>query len=256
MLGKRMAALRKAAGLSQKEAAGRLGISASAVGMYEQGRREPSAELLVAFARLYGVSVDHLLTGAPAAGDWTGELTQALAAGRLEDAQGRSRPVDEADTAALLSALPREDAEWMARALELAQEAAAEGEVPVGCVIVREGQIVGRGRNRREQGRNALAHAELEAIDEACRTLGGWRLWQCTLYVTLEPCPMCAGAILNARIPRVVYGASDPKAGACGSVCDVFCMAFNHHPRARGGLCRDACAEILQEFFRSLRRRT
>ena len=102
-----------------------------------------------------------------------------------------------------------EDQQFMDAALALAEQAAAEGEVPVGCVIVRKGQIVGRGRNRRESGKSALAHAEIEAIHDACRTLGGWRLWDCTLYVTLEPCPMCAGAIVNARIPRVVFGASD-----------------------------------------------
>ena len=104
-----------------------------------------------------------------------------------------------------------EDLELMAAAMALAKEAAAEGEVPVGCVITRNGEIVGRGRNRREAGKNALAHAEIEAINDACRNLGGWRLWECTLYVTLEPCPMCAGAIVNARIPRVVFGASDKK---------------------------------------------
>ena len=109
----------------------------------------------------------------------------------------------------------------MREALLLAQEAAAEGEVPVGCVITLDDRIVGRGRNRRETNRTALAHAEIEAIAEACRTLGGWRLWQCTLYVTLEPCPMCAGAILNAHLPRVVYGAKDPKSGAAGSLVDV-----------------------------------
>ena len=108
----------------------------------------------------------------------------------------------------------------MREALLLAQEAAAEGEVPVGCVITLDDRIVGRGRNRRETNRTALAHAEIEAIAEACRTLGGWRLWQCTLYVTLEPCPMCAGAILNAHLPRVVYGAKDPKSGAAGSLVD------------------------------------
>ena len=119
---------------------------------------------------------------------------------------------------------------FMKEALRLAKEAFDDGEVPVGCVIVRGEEIVGRGRNRREKGKSALAHAEVEAIREACETLGGWRLWQCTLYVTLEPCPMCAGAIINARIPRVVFGASDKKCGACGSVCDLFTMDFNHHP--------------------------
>ena len=120
-----------------------------------------------------------------------------------------------------------EDLKFMDEALALAAEAAAEGEVPVGCVIVRNGEIVGRGRNRRETAKTALGHAEIEAIAEANRNLGGWRLWECTLYVTLEPCPMCAGAIVNARIPRVVYGASDSKCGACGSVCDLFNMEFN-----------------------------
>ncbi len=148
---------------------------------------------------------------------------------------------------------PVEDREYMQQALLLAREAAAQGEVPVGCVIVCDGKIVGRGRNRREQGKNALCHAELEAINEACHTLGGWRLWQCTLYVTLEPCPMCAGAIINARIPRVVYGASDTKAGSCGSVCDLFSMAYNHHPQVEQGLLEEECAQVLREFFRQLR---
>ena len=115
-----------------------------------------------------------------------------------------------------------EDRDFMARALALAREAGAEGEVPVGCVVALGDRIVGEGRNRRETAKNALCHAELEAIDAACRTLGGWRLWECTLYVTLEPCPMCAGAIVNARIPRVVYGAADAKNGCCGSVVDLF----------------------------------
>ena len=145
------------------------------------------------------------------------------------------------------------DIELMRQALALAREAAADGEVPVGCVIARNGQIVGRGRNRREKGKSALAHAEIEAINEACETLGGWRLWECDLYVTLEPCPMCAGAILNARIPRVVYGARDEKYGACRSVCSLFDMNFNHHPVVEGGVLEQACAELMQEFFRELR---
>ena len=146
-----------------------------------------------------------------------------------------------------------EDLKFMDEALVLAAEAAAEGEVPVGCVIVRNGQIVGRGRNRRETHRTALGHGEIEAIADACKNLGGWRLWDCTLYVTLEPCPMCAGAIINARIPRVVYGASDGKSGACGSVCDLFSMEFNHHPQVEKGIREEACAALLQEFFRNLR---
>ena len=145
------------------------------------------------------------------------------------------------------------DLEFMDEALALARASAAEGEVPVGCVIVRNGEIVGRGRNRREQVRNALSHAEIEAINDACRTLGGWRLWECTLYVTLEPCPMCAGAIVNARIPRVVFGASDEKCGACGSVCDIFNMGFNHHPKVECGILEEKCAGLLTEFFAKLR---
>lgn len=146
-----------------------------------------------------------------------------------------------------------QDREFMQEALRLATEAAQDGEVPVGCVIVRAGEIVGRGRNRREKGKSALAHAELEAIAQACATLGGWRLWECTLYVTLEPCPMCAGAIVNARIPRVVYGASDAKCGAVRSVCSLFSMDFNHHPTVEAGLMQEDAAALLQEFFKNLR---
>ena len=145
------------------------------------------------------------------------------------------------------------DLKFMDEALVLAAEAAAEGEVPVGCVIVRNGQVVGRGRNRRETQKTALGHGEIEAIADDCKNLGGWRLWDCTLYVTLEPCPMCAGAIINARIPRVVYGASEGKSGACGSVCDLFSMAFNHHPQVEKGIREAECAALLQEFFQNLR---
>ena len=145
------------------------------------------------------------------------------------------------------------DQQFMAEALKLAKEAFDAGEVPVGCVIVKDGQIVGRGRNRREGDKSALAHAEIEAIAEACRNLGGWRLWQCTLYVTLEPCPMCAGAIVNARIPRVVYGASDRKCGAVRSVCSMFSMEFNHHPTVEYGILAAECAALLTEFFQKLR---
>lgn len=146
-----------------------------------------------------------------------------------------------------------DDLEYMKQALALAKSAGEEGEVPVGCVVVADGKIVGRGRNRRELGKNALCHAELEAIDEACRTLGGWRLWQCTLYVTLEPCPMCAGAIINARIPRVVFGARDPKNGCCGSVVNLFSLPFNHRPEMEGGVMEEECAAALTEFFSALR---
>ena len=145
------------------------------------------------------------------------------------------------------------DQQFMAEALKLAREAFDAGEVPVGCVIVKDGQIVGRGRNRREGDKSALAHAEIEAIAEACRNLGGGRLWQCTLYVTLEPCPMCAGAIVNARIPRVVYGASDRKCGAVRSVCSMFSMEFNHHPAVEYGILEAECAALLTEFFQKLR---
>ncbi len=146
------------------------------------------------------------------------------------------------------------DEVFMDAALELAREAARDGEVPVGCVIVRNGEIVGRGRNRRETDKTALGHAEIEAIADACRNLGGWRLWDCTLYVTLEPCPMCAGAIINARIPRVVYGAVDSKNGACGSVCDLFSMEFNHHPQVEKGVREEEAAKLLTEFFSQLRK--
>jgi len=142
---------------------------------------------------------------------------------------------------------------YMEQALELAREAAAAGEVPVGCVIVRKGQIVGRGRNRRETAKTALGHAEIEAIADASRNLGGWRLWECTLYVTLEPCPMCAGAIINARIPRVVFGASDAKCGACGSVCDLFSMDFNHHPQVEKGIMEEDASALMTAFFQRLR---
>ena len=145
------------------------------------------------------------------------------------------------------------DEQFMEEALRLAQQAADEGEVPVGCVIVKGTEIVGRGRNRRETAKNALCHGEIEAIYDACSRLGGWRLWECTLYVTLEPCPMCAGAIINARIPRVVYGAKDQKSGACGSVCNLFSMAFNHHPVVEKGVLEDKCSALLQSFFRQLR---
>ena len=147
------------------------------------------------------------------------------------------------------------DARFMREALDLAREAAAEGEVPVGAVIVRDGAVIASGRNRREVGRQALAHAEIEAIYNACAALGGWRLSGCTLYVTLEPCPMCAGAIINARIDRVVYGAPDPKAGSCGSLTDLFSLPFNHRPVCVGGVLEEKCAGILRDFFRSLRRR-
>ena len=145
------------------------------------------------------------------------------------------------------------DIEYMQVALQLAREASAEGEVPVGAVVVRDGEIIGAGRNRREVNKNALAHAELEAIHNACTHLGGWQLVGCTLYVTLEPCPMCAGAIINSRIERVVQGAMNPKAGSCGSLVNLFDLPYNHRPEIVSGVCGDECGALLKEFFRSLR---
>lgn len=148
-----------------------------------------------------------------------------------------------------------DDERFMRKALTLAREAAAEGEVPVGAVLVRNGAVIATGRNRREAAKQALAHAEIEAIEEACRVLGGWRLSGCTLYVTLEPCPMCAGAIINARVDRLVFGAPDPKAGSCGSLTDLFALPYNHQPAVAKGVLETECAEILRQFFRQLRRR-
>ena len=143
---------------------------------------------------------------------------------------------------------------FMNMALELAREAALAGEVPVGCVVVRDGTVVGAGRNRKEEGGNPLRHAEMVAIEAACAAVGDWRLSDCTLYVTLEPCPMCAGAILNARLGTVVYGASDPAFGACGGVMNLFEEAFGHRPRLYGGVLGDICAEALRDFFGGLRK--
>ena len=144
---------------------------------------------------------------------------------------------------------------FMHAAIALALEAAAEDEVPVGCVVVNHGEIVGRGRNRRELAQNALAHAEIEAINEACKTIGSWRLWEAELYVTLEPCPMCAGAIINARIPKVFFGAYDPKGGAAGTILDLFEYPFNHKPEVEGGILETECGRLLTEFFKGLRER-
>lgn len=141
----------------------------------------------------------------------------------------------------------------MLKALELAKESAKRDEVPVGAVIVKDNEIVGMGQNRREYGKNALYHAELEAIDNACKTLGGWRLWQCDLYVTLEPCPMCAGAIINARIKNVYFGAYDSKAGSFGSVIDFNNVPYNHKPNVYGGIMEEACTTLLKDFFKNLR---
>ena len=144
---------------------------------------------------------------------------------------------------------------YMKRALELAREAYDEGEVPVGAVVVKKttGEIVGEGRNRRETAKNALAHAEIEAIDMACRTLGGWRLPECALYVTLEPCPMCCGAIINSRIDNVYFGAYDYKSGSAVSVQKMFDMPYNYRPEVTGGVMEEECSAILSEFFKELR---
>lgn len=148
-----------------------------------------------------------------------------------------------------------ENFEFMNEALRLAKQAAQEGEVPVGAVVTIGNKIIGRGRNRREKEKNALYHAEIEAINEACARLGGWRLWECELYVTLEPCPMCAGAIINSRIRKVVFGAFDQKNGACGSVANLFNADFSHKPQYVGGFMENECAGILKEFFKNVRKK-
>ena len=143
---------------------------------------------------------------------------------------------------------------YMQQALALAREAAAAGEVPVGCVIVHRGEVIGRGRNRREEKQAVSSHAEMEAMAQANAALGSWRLDECELYVTLEPCPMCAGAIINARIPRVYYGARDREMGACGGVLNLFMERFPHHPALVGGIMAEECARVLSDFFGALRR--
>ena len=148
--------------------------------------------------------------------------------------------------------MERED--YMREALSLAREAAESGEVPVGCVIADSaGNIVGRGRNRREARHDATAHAEVEAIREACETLGSWRLEGCTLYVTLEPCPMCTGAIINARVPTLVFGAREALSGSCGSVIDLFQERYGHRPAVFAGVLAEDCAQLLRDFFRGKR---
>lgn len=143
---------------------------------------------------------------------------------------------------------------YMRAALELAREAAEMGEVPVGCVVFDEaGEIIGRGRNRCEELPDACAHAETEAIRAACAARGSWNLSGCGLAVTLEPCPMCAGAIINSRLRRVVYGAADPKAGCCGSVTDLFALPFNHRPAVERGLRAEEASALLEAFFVRLR---
>lgn len=147
------------------------------------------------------------------------------------------------------------DLQWMQEALKAAQDAANDSEVPVGAVVVCDGKVVGRGRNRREKGKNVLCHAELEAIDQACKTLGGWRLHRCDLYVTMEPCLMCAGAILHARIRRVVYGVPDLKFGAFGSITDVNTLGFTNQTEVLGGVMEEESRALLQAFFADLRQK-
>ncbi len=143
--------------------------------------------------------------------------------------------------------------EFMSAALSLAKEAYADDEVPVGAVITQNGKIISTGRNRREKSKNALLHAEIDAINNACKKLGGWRLWNCEIYVTLEPCPMCAGAIINAHIPKVFFGAYDFKNGACGTITNLFEMPFNFKPECLGGIMEEECSELLKSFFKRLR---
>lgn len=144
--------------------------------------------------------------------------------------------------------------QYMDMALEYAREAYEAGEVPVGCVVVnRDGEVIGRGRNRREETHDASSHAELEAIREACAHISDWRLSDCTMFVTLEPCPMCAGGIINSRIPTVVYGAKDENTGSCGSVINLFEERYGHKPAVYGGVKADECAELLRSFFEKRR---
>ena len=143
---------------------------------------------------------------------------------------------------------------YMAQAMELAREAGEKGDVPVGCVITdKDGNIIGRGRNRRQESHDATAHAELEAIREACAKTGDWRLEGCSIFVTLEPCPMCTGAIINSRIPTVVFGAREELSGSCGSVIDLFSERYGHKPAVFGGVMKDESAELLKQFFRDRR---
>ena len=147
-----------------------------------------------------------------------------------------------------------QDEEYMRRALRLAEQAAEIGEVPVGAVVVRGGEVIGAAGNRRECDHRATAHAELLAIEQACEALGSWRLQDCTLYVTLEPCPMCAGAIVNARVGRVVFGCKDARAGAMGSVLNLPSYPLNHRPQCTYGVCEQECRAVLQAFFAARRK--
>lgn len=146
-----------------------------------------------------------------------------------------------------------EQEHFMNKALELARQAFNEDEVPIGAVVVRNGEIVGTGYNKRDTEKNALLHAEAIAIYNACKKLGGWRLWECDLYVTVEPCPMCTGAVINSRIRNLYFGTKNPKAGACGSVINLFDYPFNHKPNITSGILEEACSRIMSEFFLKVR---
>ncbi|MBQ4129280.1 MAG: nucleoside deaminase [Ruminococcus sp.] len=147
------------------------------------------------------------------------------------------------------------DQKFMEIAIEQAKKAFSEGEVPVGAVIVKDNEVIAVGRNKRESSKNALSHAEIEAINNACEKLGGWRLWECDIYVTLEPCPMCAGAIINARIPNVYFGAYDKNFGCCGSTLNILELQNSFKPHYEGGIMEKECSEILSYFFKKLRQK-
>ena len=152
-----------------------------------------------------------------------------------------------------IPAYQRQDAHWMRQALLEAKKAAQLGEIPVGAVIVRDNQVIARAHNRRELDQDALAHAEVLCIRQACQTLHSWRLSGCQLYVTLEPCPMCAGAVINARLSTVIYGAKEPRSGSVGSVINLFEENYGHRPAVYGGVLSEDCARLLAEFFRGIR---
>lgn len=147
------------------------------------------------------------------------------------------------------------DNKFMLEAIKLAKQSFDEGEVPVGAVIVKDNEVISTGRNRRETTKNALSHAEIEAIDNACKKLGGWRLWECDIYVTLEPCPMCSGAIINARIPNVYFGAYDKNFGSCGSTLNILDMENSFKPNYQGGIMEEECSKLLSDFFKKLRQK-
>ena len=154
----------------------------------------------------------------------------------------------------MVNTIDTRDEKFMRAAINEAKKAALIGEVPIGAVICKGDEVIAAAHNRRETDRNALAHAEIPAIDIACRKLGGWRLHECELFVTLEPCAMCAGAIINARIKRVVFGAFDPKAGSFGSVVNLAELPYNHHPLIAGGILEADCGRLLTDFFAQLRK--